>query len=153
VVTGFKHQKGSGGVDYFAALDVSVKDTRASVLWMARGSRKVEMVILLDAYLKHTAPHEVAWQKLRKDWKQSFSLQLTGRSSLPIASYFGSSWSIVRWMLVKEMKELGHRFLEVVLRHPGKVTTTFDENESAVALGIAKPIVLKCDEILSGALS
>jgi hypothetical protein len=30
-------------------------------------------------------------------------------------------------MLVKEMKRFGHFFLEVVVRVPGKLTTTFDE--------------------------
>jgi thioesterase domain-containing protein len=86
---------------------------------------KVELVILLDAQLKYPSPHHVAWQKLQKDWKQPLNLPWTGRQS--IASCLGSSLSIIRWMLVKEMKELGHRFLEVILRDPGKLTTTFDE--------------------------
>jgi thioesterase domain-containing protein len=90
--------------------------------------RKVEMVLLLDTQLEDISPHHVAWQKLKKDWQQPFNLHLTDRTLLSIASRLGSSWSTIRWMLVKEMKELGHRFLEVALRHPGVLTTTFDEN-------------------------
>jgi thioesterase domain-containing protein len=92
-----------------------------------RQGREVEMVILLDAQLTYPTPHHVAWQKLQKDWKQPFNLELTGRTLLSIASRLGGSWSIIRWMLVKEMREFRYRFLEVVMRYPGKLTRTFDE--------------------------
>ena len=92
-----------------------------------RQGGKVEMVILLDTQLKDPTPHHVAWQKLQKDWKQPFNVQLTGRTLKSIASRLGSSWSTIRWMLVNEMRRSGRRFLEVVLRDPGKLTTSFDE--------------------------
>jgi thioesterase domain-containing protein len=91
---------------------------------------KVEMVMLLDAqralldaHHKYSSPHHVAWQKLQKEWKQP----LTGRTLQSISFRLGSSWSTIQRMLVREIKGLGHRFLEVVLRHPGKLTTTFDD--------------------------
>jgi thioesterase domain-containing protein len=92
-----------------------------------RRGGKVEMVMLLDTQLKDPTPHHVAWQKLQKDWKQPFNVQLTGRTLKSIASRLGSSWSTIRWMLVNEMKRLERGFLEVVLRDQGKLTTSFDE--------------------------
>jgi thioesterase domain-containing protein len=117
---------------------------------------KVQMVILLDTELKYPTPHHVAWQILQKDWKQSFNLQSTDRSLRSVGSRLGSSWSTIRWMLVKEMKGLGHRFLATMVaahaycrqrrrqirdfpeevrwarwnldvRDPRKLTTMFDE--------------------------
>ena len=86
-----------------------------------RQGGKVEMVMLVDTELKD--PHHVAWRQLQKDWKQPFN----GRTLKSVASRLGSSWSIIRWMLVKEMRRLGRHFLTVVVRNPGKLTTSFDE--------------------------
>jgi thioesterase domain-containing protein len=84
---------------------------------------KVELVILLDAQAKYPAPHQVAWQHLQKDWGRAPQLRLTDRTSQSIASRLGSSWSIIRWMLRKEMGKLGRR----ALRNPGELTTRLDD--------------------------
>jgi thioesterase domain-containing protein len=82
---------------------------------------KVELVVLLDTETKDPAPHQVAWQQLQKDWGPD--LHLTDRTSRSIASRLRSSWSAIRWMLVKAMKGLGHR----ILRDRGVLTTKLDD--------------------------
>ena len=84
---------------------------------------KAEMVILLDTQAKYPTPHQVAWQRLQKDWRRAPHLPLTDRTSQSIASRLGSSWSIIRWMLVMEMRGLVRR----VLRDPGELTTRLDD--------------------------
>jgi thioesterase domain-containing protein len=81
---------------------------------------KVEMVMLLDAQAQYPAPHQVAWQQLQKDWKAP---DLTDRTSQSIASRLGSSWSIIRWMVAKEISGLARH----VLRYRGELTTRLDD--------------------------
>jgi thioesterase domain-containing protein len=84
---------------------------------------KVEMVMLLDTETTDLAPHQVAWQLLQKDWGRAPDLCLTDRTSRSIASRLRSSWSIIRWMLVKEMRGLGRR----IVRDRGVLTTKLDD--------------------------
>ena len=88
---------------------------------------KVEMVILLDTSATYPAPHQVAWQKLQKDWMRGPNPRSTDRTSQSIASRLGSSWSIIRWMLVKEMKRLGSRSIRWVRRDQGAISTRLDQ--------------------------
>jgi thioesterase domain-containing protein len=84
---------------------------------------KVEMVLLLDTETKDPAPHQVAWQQLQKDWGRAPDLRLTDRTLRSLSSRLRTSWSVIRWMLVKEMKELWHR----ILRDRGVLTTKLDD--------------------------
>ena len=84
---------------------------------------KVEMVILLDAEAKYPAPRQLAWQQLQKDWGRAPHLRLTDRTSQSIASRLGDSWSIIWWLLKKEMGQLERR----LVRHQGKLTTRLDD--------------------------
>ena len=68
---------------------------------------KVEMVILLDTQAKYPAPHQVAWQKLQKDWTRELNQRSTDRTSQTIASRLGGSWSIIQWMLAKGNEAVG----------------------------------------------
>lgn len=88
---------------------------------------KVEMVILIDAQAKYPAPHEVAWRKLQNDWTPELNQRLTDRASQTIASRLGGSWSILQWMLAKEMKRLGRRILQATTGDLGPLTTRFDD--------------------------
>jgi thioesterase domain-containing protein len=88
---------------------------------------KVEMVILLDAQAKYPAPHEVAWQKLQKDWKPEPNQRSTDRASQTFASRLGGSLSIIQWMLVKEMKQLGRPMLRAITGDLGPLTPRFDD--------------------------
>jgi thioesterase domain-containing protein len=83
---------------------------------------KVELVMLLDAPAKYPAPHHVAWQHLQKDWGRAAQLRLSDRTTESIASRLGSSSSIIRWLLRKEMGELKRRVLS-----KGKLTTRLDD--------------------------
>ncbi len=87
---------------------------------------KVEMVILLDTSARYPAPHQVAWQKLHKDWKRAPNPRSTDRASQSIVCRLGSSLSIIRWALTKEMRGLGRRFVRW-LRDPGVIPTRLDE--------------------------
>jgi thioesterase domain-containing protein len=84
---------------------------------------KVELVVLLDTETKDPAPHQVAWQQLQKDWGRAPDLLLADRALRSISSRLRSSLSVIRWMLVEEMKELGHR----ILRDRGVLTTKLDD--------------------------
>jgi thioesterase domain-containing protein len=84
---------------------------------------RVEMVILLDAQAKYPAPHHVAWQLLQKKRREAAHLRLTNGTSQSTASRLGGSWSIIRWMLVREMRGLGSR----LLRDQGELTTRLDD--------------------------
>ena len=84
---------------------------------------KVELVVLLDTETKDPAPHQIAWQQLQKDWGRARDLRLTDRTLRSISLRLRSSLSVIRWMLVKEMKELGHR----ILRDRGVLTTKLDD--------------------------
>src|SRR5262249_5262547 len=83
----------------------------------------VELVMLLDAPAKYPSPHHIAWQHLQKDWGGVPKFHLTDPTSQSIGSRLGSSWSIIRWLLKKEMGELWRR----VLRNPGELTTKLDD--------------------------
>jgi thioesterase domain-containing protein len=83
----------------------------------------VEMVMLLDTETKDLAPHQVAWQLLQQDWGRAPDLRLTDRTSRSIASRLRSSWSVTRWMLVKEMRGLGRR----IVPDRGVLTTRLDD--------------------------
>jgi thioesterase domain-containing protein len=96
---------------------------------------KVEMVILLDAAATYPAPHQVAWQELQKDWKRA-----PKRRS--IASRLGSPLSIIRWMLVKEMRRLGRRFLQVVLRDLDELTGRLDDMGMPLHWGLVERVYM-----------
>jgi thioesterase domain-containing protein len=87
---------------------------------------KVDMVILLDAPAKYPAPHQVAWQILQKDWKRAPKCS-TDRTSQSIASRLASSWSIIGWMIIKELRRFGRWFLQAVLQDPGALTPKLDD--------------------------
>jgi thioesterase domain-containing protein len=90
---------------------------------------KVETVILLDAPAKYPAPHQLAWQQLQKDWGKT---PLTDRTTRSIVSRLGCSWSIMWWLLKKEMGQLMRGFL----RHRGKLTTRLDDLGAPWHLGM-----------------
>lgn len=92
---------------------------------LARGT-KVEMVILLDLQTEYPPAHQVLWRKLRKDWKRR-PKGWVAENSRSIGSRIRSSWPIVRWTLVKEMRALGRHFANTVLRDPGHLTAKIDE--------------------------
>jgi hypothetical protein len=84
------------------------------------------MVILIDSpakYPKEPAPHQIAWQKLQKDWK---SVPTDGTSQ-SIGSRLASSCSIIWWVLTKELRRLGLSFIESILRDPGRLSSRLDE--------------------------
>jgi pimeloyl-ACP methyl ester carboxylesterase len=83
----------------------------------------VEMVMLLDTQTKDLAPHQVAWQLLQKDWCRAPDLRLIDRTSRSIASRLRSSWSVTRWMLVKQIRALGRR----IVGDRGVLTTRLDD--------------------------
>ena len=84
---------------------------------------RVEMVILLDTAAALPAPHQVAWQTLWKGWNRA----PTDRMWQLVVSRLRSSCSIVRWMIAKEMRRLGRRFLQEVLRDPDELTGRIDD--------------------------
>ena len=83
--------------------------------------------MLLDAPAKYPTPYQVAWQKLKQDWMRAPSRYSTGGMTQSIASRLGSSWSIIEWMVVKEMKLLGRSFMRHVLRDAGGISMKVDE--------------------------
>lgn len=88
---------------------------------------KVEMVILLDTRAKYPfAPRQIAWKKLQKDWKQP----LDGGSRERILS-FGTrvigSWFVIQWMLATELRAMVRSLSNSVLRDPGQLTESTDE--------------------------
>jgi thioesterase domain-containing protein len=87
---------------------------------------KVDMVILLDAQAKYPAPHQIAWQMLQNAWKRAPKC-LTAQTSQSIASRLARSWSIISWMLAKELRRFGRWFLQAVLQDPGALTPKFDD--------------------------
>ncbi len=87
----------------------------------------VEMVLLLDAPAKYPAPHQVAWQKLQIDWNPKRNQRSTDRASQTIASRLASSWSIIRWMLVKEIKQLARPFRRAISGDLGPLTPRLDD--------------------------
>jgi thioesterase domain-containing protein len=84
---------------------------------------KVEMVMLLDTQTRYPAPHQVAWQQLQKDWGRAPDARSTDQTSQSIAFRLRRSWSMIRWMLVKEMRGLARR----VLRYRGELTMRLDD--------------------------
>ena len=91
---------------------------------------KVDMVILLDApakYPKDLTPHEIAQQKLEEVWKPKSDQCSMDRTSQSTGSRLRSSLSIAGWMLVKEIRAIGYRFITTVLRDPGQLTSKTDE--------------------------
>ena len=83
----------------------------------------VDMVILLDTVATNNTPHQVAWRTLQKSWNRA----PTNRISQPIVSRLLGSWSVIQWMLVKEMRWLGRYFLQTVWQDPGVLTTRIDD--------------------------
>jgi len=92
-----------------------------------RRGGNVEMVMLLDAQAQYPAPRRVAWQRLRKDWRRRPDTTQDHDESETIASRLGNSWSVVRWIFIKEMKQLRSRLLYAVLGDLGPLTPKFDD--------------------------
>ena len=88
---------------------------------------KVEMVILLDSHATYPAPYQIAWLKLRKDWKRDPHERPTDRTSLSIGSRLRNSSHTIWWMLIQEMKRLGRYLLRTLFRDRGQVTQKLDE--------------------------
>lgn len=100
---------------------------------LAQGVR-VEMVMLLDAEATYRSPHEVVWQNLQKDWKRTMSQ--------PIGARLQSSWSIIRWMLIRQTRRLGRRLQQVLLRDLDEVTGRCDETGKPLLWGLLERIYL-----------
>ena len=85
------------------------------------------MVMLLDTSASYPAPHQIAWQKIQKDWKRPPNPRSTDRASRSILWRLGSSLSIIRWALAKEMRGLGRSFIRWARRYPDVIPTKLDE--------------------------
>jgi thioesterase domain-containing protein len=92
-----------------------------------RRGGKVELVMLLDSRAKYPSPHQVAWEKLKKDWKPLANSHETDGTARMLSSRIVSFWFLCRWMLVRELKLLWHRFKQAVLGDLGSLTAKWDD--------------------------
>jgi thioesterase domain-containing protein len=82
---------------------------------------QVDLVMVLDAPAEYPAPHKIAWRKLRKTWMPGAS-----ERAASIASRLAISLSIARWTLAVAARFVKRRFVEIVWRDPGELTTKLD---------------------------
>jgi thioesterase domain-containing protein len=80
---------------------------------------QVDAVLLLDTETKYRPPYEDAWQNLQKGWKRT--------RTQSIGSRIGSSLSLTRGILIKQIRHWGRRLLEVLLRDRGEPSPRSDE--------------------------
>jgi thioesterase domain-containing protein len=82
---------------------------------------QVDLVMVLDAPAEYPAPHKIAWRKLQKTWMPGAS-----ERAASIASRLAISLSIARWTLAVAARFVKRRFVEIIWRHPGELTTKLD---------------------------
>jgi thioesterase domain-containing protein len=92
-----------------------------------RRGQKVRAVMLLDSQAKYLAPHRVAWEKLKQDWKRMFkSRSRDGNAQKFTLSRNASFFFTLKWTFVRELKLLWRRFKQ--------------------ALGYFGPLTVRCDD-------
>ena len=99
---------------------------------------KVEMVILLDARVRYPPlrPHVVAGEQLRQHWGSEAEAQIA------LGSRLWSSWSIIWWMLKREIRLIGRRVQQTVLRDPGMLSDKTDERGVPLRWGLIERLFL-----------
>jgi thioesterase domain-containing protein len=98
----------------------------------ARGGNP-EVVILLDARVRnHVSPSNIGWRKLKKDWKASTKGKLL---SLLIGSYL-----TIQWILIRNLRASCRHFVNRILRDPGQLGNTIDENGERLRWGLLERV-------------
>jgi thioesterase domain-containing protein len=87
---------------------------------LEKGSQ-VELVMILDAPAEYPLPHKIAWKNLRGTWMPGAS-----ERAASVASRLAISLSIARWTLAVAARFVKRRFVEIVWRNPGELTTKLD---------------------------
>lgn len=80
------------------------------------------MVILLDSKAQYPAPHNVVWEKLKRDWKRKANSWSKNGSPQSIEN--PSLFVVLEWIFVKELKLLWRRFKQAALGDFGVLTTS-----------------------------
>ena len=97
---------------------------------------KVEMVMLLDAWLKRPPPYLVAWTNLQERWKQTLHQVGAQRNGRFVASCLWRGWLVLRWALAEGMgswlvEKTRRKFSQIIQRRRaplGELTMLFDED-------------------------
>jgi thioesterase domain-containing protein len=69
---------------------------------LRRRGAEVKMVILMDSPAGFLRPHQIAWHKLREDWRGTSNGLETNRSSRSIKSFLSQLWQTSWWLLLME---------------------------------------------------